>query len=149
MSLRAIVKSHYVAKDSKQASVEGYVSSLVVCTDNLEFKVTFKRTDAPVIGSLIQLSHQGFTRRGLPLYPKFDGVIMMGEKETTKKRIISLQPGEAMPIESKTHPGIIYIIIMSHSGKHMYCTCPAWKYQRLNPLLRTCKHLQEVLGQIK
>lgn len=31
---------------------------------------------------------------------------------------------------------------------NVYCTCPAWKYQKLPPKERTCKHMKALSGQI-
>ena len=59
-------------------------------------------------------------------------------------RIVSRQPsgmrkvlGSALSSNGYT----VYQIIRDAEGG-VYCTCPAWKFQRVNPRMRTCKHLQ-------
>jgi len=41
---------------------------------------------------------------------------------------------------SETHPERQYEIRVGEGG-HIYCTCPAWRFQRKPPRDRTCKHL--------
>lgn len=31
--------------------------------------------------------------------------------------------------------------IVRGANGHIYCSCPAWRFQKVNPLKRTCKHL--------
>ena len=35
----------------------------------------------------------------------------------------------------------VYEINRADAG-HLYCSCPAWKFQRVAPSARTCKHLK-------
>jgi hypothetical protein len=39
-----------------------------------------------------------------------------------------------------------YEVSKTANGDNIWCTCPAWKYQRKNPLVRTCKHCEAVCG---
>lgn len=56
-----------------------------------------------------------------------------------------LAPGESVQVKGSEDN--IYIVKRSQKiPTSVYCSCPAWKYQRLNPLLRTCKHCQAVCG---
>lgn len=34
-----------------------------------------------------------------------------------------------------------YEIRRAKDGKSVYCSCPSWKFQRLPPASRTCKHI--------
>lgn len=144
--IQAIVKGHHMS-DKAAEQKDGYVSSLLCALENGAdetrlFKVTFKRTNAPAVGSTIHISHKGFTRKGLPMYPKYEGLVEEKDMEGKRKPLMLLKAGQSIHIESTTQPGTFYAITRSHNGTHVYCSCPAWKYQRLNPLLRTCKHLQ-------
>lgn len=41
----------------------------------------------------------------------------------------------------------VYEIRLGGDG-NVYCTCPAWKFQKLPPKERTCKHMKALSGQI-
>jgi hypothetical protein len=45
-------------------------------------------------------------------------------------------------VKSQSQPGTQYEIRLSKDGSHTYCTCPSWRFQRLPPRQRTCKHLK-------
>ena len=45
-------------------------------------------------------------------------------------------------MESFTTKGTFYEIRQADDGKTLYCTCPSWRFQRLPPKQRTCKHLK-------
>ena len=38
-------------------------------------------------------------------------------------------------------------IVLGGNG-HIYCSCPAWRFQKLAPTLRTCKHLKEFAATV-
>lgn len=58
----------------------------------------------------------------------------------------TLFPGEEVQVKG-TKPTDIYVVKRSAKVPHsVYCSCPAWKFQRLSPVLRTCKHCQAVCG---
>ena len=42
---------------------------------------------------------------------------------------------------SMSNPAVKYEIKRGANG-HIYCSCPAWRYQKLPPMKRTCKHLK-------
>ncbi len=41
----------------------------------------------------------------------------------------------------------VYKVSRARKGDSMYCSCPAWKFQNLHPLRRTCKHCEAVCGK--
>ena len=45
-------------------------------------------------------------------------------------------------MESHSREGTVYEIRQSGDRTHLYCNCPAWRFQRLPPRERTCKHIQ-------
>jgi hypothetical protein len=45
---------------------------------------------------------------------------------------------------SMSDPNKKYAVMQDDYG-HYWCTCPAWKYQRLPPAQRTCKHINSYL----
>ena len=67
-------------------------------------------------------------------------------KVKSKSKLI-LKPGQHVVIPSTTEDDTNYVITMSRAGNCVYCSCPAWKYQRLNPLLRKCKHTISLCGE--
>jgi len=44
-------------------------------------------------------------------------------------------------MKSQSNPNLSYEIRQAKNG-HIYCTCPAWKYQRKPVQERTCKHIK-------
>lgn len=44
-------------------------------------------------------------------------------------------------VPSHSNPAKSYNIRMGKDG-NVYCTCPAWKFQKVHPKARTCKHLK-------
>ncbi|MAJ97140.1 MAG: hypothetical protein CMI56_00810 [Parcubacteria group bacterium] len=55
--------------------------------------------------------------------------------ETPKCNIVASIPATG-------HPGFVHNLILSKKN-HIYCTCPAWKFQKKDPSLRTCKHVDQ------
>lgn len=50
-------------------------------------------------------------------------------------------------VPSSSNPSVAYEIRLGGDG-NVYCTCPAWKFQKLPPKERSCKHMKELSGQI-
>jgi hypothetical protein len=57
---------------------------------------------------------------------------------------IVLRNGEHVLVKGS---GTTYKVTRAKEGDGMYCSCPAWKYQRKNPAMRTCKHCEAVCGE--
>jgi hypothetical protein len=61
---------------------------------------------------------------------------------TTKNTAaVALPAATLATIPSSSNPEIVYTIKRGADG-NVYCSCPAWKFQKLNPKNRTCKHLR-------
>ena len=58
--------------------------------------------------------------------------------EPTKQ--LKLYPKQSMKIDNGK--GKCYTVTAPAKGGRIYCTCDAWKYQKLPPSQRTCKHAQ-------
>jgi hypothetical protein len=41
----------------------------------------------------------------------------------------------------------MYTITLPANGNPAWCSCPAWRFQKLPPELRVCKHLRAVAGR--
>lgn len=54
-----------------------------------------------------------------------------------------LQPGEHVKVAGSG--GASHTVTMSAKG-NLYCSCPAWKFQKVASELRTCKHCDAVAG---
>jgi len=46
-------------------------------------------------------------------------------------------------------PGAAPYSINLGADNNVYCSCPAWKFQKLPPKERTCKHINALSGQLK
>jgi hypothetical protein len=51
-------------------------------------------------------------------------------------------------VPSSSNPEVVYTIRRGADG-NVYCSCPAWKFQKLNPAQRTCKHLRGLAASMK
>lgn len=178
-----------------------YTKSLICCTDSdfsddgriLTFKVSFKRTDPPLIGTRISIKYSQLTVNGLPKFPALlsQSKIKKETKELVKPKLVfhvnfnltvpvSLPKQVSLPKpkpqqetlrkKSTTNfvgiftsalldiekiillngqylmydngKGKFYKITAPSQGGRLYCSCEAWKYQKLPASERTCKHCQ-------
>ena len=51
-------------------------------------------------------------------------------------------------IPSQSNPEVVYTIRRGGDG-NVWCSCPAWKFQKLAPKDRTCKHLRGLAAGMK
>jgi len=42
-----------------------------------------------------------------------------------------------------------YTIKRARNGASWYCSCAAWKFQRVAPELRSCKHIRALAGALQ
>ncbi len=54
---------------------------------------------------------------------------------------MTFSPAILAYVKSETREGVVHQIRIGADG-NVYCTCEAWKYQKLSVTNRTCKHLQ-------
>lgn len=50
-------------------------------------------------------------------------------------------------VPSESNPSKSYEIRLGHDG-NVYCSCPAWKFQKVHPHLRVCKHMKALSKEI-
>ena len=160
----------YHTTDAKKNAGNGYVSSLVCENDGKKFKVSVKSFTPPAIGSSVTIQYTQTTCTGLPKFPyllskenrivvdlkratKLDKVVP--PKSFTDKKTIEdwtllggyeLRNGERVKVISDNNPNVEYVVARAQKGTSVYCECPSWKFQRVNPVCRTCKHCEAVCG---
>jgi DNA ligase-1 len=175
----------------------GFVSSLVCRTlesaetkEGIIFKVSFRGTHPPPIGSVITVRFSQWSPYGLPKFPVFvcirdssdmsepkkevEPITRTVAKKPAKERVVEymsekkdyylsapncrglikateyrkgetpveLNPGEFLFWENEK--GTWYKIMRAKRIDSVYCSCDAWKYQRLAPALRSCKHIRAI-----
>ena len=49
---------------------------------------------------------------------------------------------EITRIQSQSNPEKSYVLT-AHSDGVVSCSCPSWKFQRVAPALRCCKHIRQ------
>ena len=50
-------------------------------------------------------------------------------------------------VPSDSNPSKFYEI-RKGADNNTYCTCPAWKFQKVTPAKRTCKHLKRLAANM-
>jgi len=185
---------------SGDSTDKGFVSSLVCRTlesaetkEGIIFKVSFRGTNPPPIGSVITVRFSQWSPYGLPKFPVFVCIRDSSDMSEPKKEVIArvpvertvakkpakervveymsekkdyylsapncrglikateyrkgetpveLNPGEFLFWENEK--GTWYKIMRAKRIDSVYCSCDAWKYQRLAPALRSCKHIRAI-----
>ena len=64
-------------------------------------------------------------------------------EEWTNEGGITLMPGESVEVKGRT----VYKVSRARNGYGIFCNCSAWKFQKLHPLRRSCKHCEAVCGK--
>ncbi len=140
------------------------------------FRVPWKGLHPHDIGAVIVVRYSQYTATGLPKFPVYVGLRdakdldarlkEMAEKRALQKNIpkvsitdndpkytktvdereecdgFDLAPGGSVWVQSKRD---IYKVTKAKAGNY-YCTCFAWRFQRLSPFLRVCKHTLLIKG---
>jgi hypothetical protein len=50
-------------------------------------------------------------------------------------------------VPSESNPSKSYEIRLGHDG-NVYCSCPSWKFMKVHPHLRSCKHMKKLSKEI-
>lgn len=191
-NIKAVVSSHNITtpKDDKTDRPIGYVSSLTCTIDEGSFRVTWKRENAPAIGSLVTVEYKYLDSKGIPRFasirsveptlsleaamekckiglaqdrrhqvmprttwqtlPKNSRVFsIFALKSTTGLR---LEAGERVYIPASVKPekhddsdlGLHAVTMPKNGSRKLYCSCPAWRFQKSSASQRTCKHCDAV-----
>lgn len=61
----------------------------------------------------------------------------------------ALVAGESVWVRSSTTQERYKVTRAASDPMSVYCSCPAWKFQRLTPRVRTCKHCIAVCGDVE
>lgn len=168
----AQVLCHLVTDKGKQNNVEGYVSSLEcqLMESGKTFRVSLRTNKGvPKVGAIITVQYQNLTKDGVPRFASLKGVRsemdMPEQKAKTivkswspvitvlpknarvvtmkdiKDREIMLQAREKIYIQAGGKMGGYHCVTQPKMGLP-YCSCAAWRFQRLVPAKRICKHSQ-------
>jgi DNA ligase 1 len=168
-TLEVRVVAHHTTAAKRTESSMGYVSSLVCEHDGKQFKVSVKTYTPPAIGSTVEVRYSQQTTTGLPKYPCLVRKADAGPSKVAEAQAVvavevqapealktthewagqkgyALANGEKVLVRSDTSDEV-YSVARARQGDSVYCSCPAWKYQRSNPRCRTCKHCEAVCGK--
>lgn len=192
VQMTATVSGHNITPP-KNADVrpEGYVSSLTCTIASGTFRVTWRRANAPAIGSIVTVECKVLNGNGIPRHAticsdnlkepisfleeamekcKID--VIADQKPKVKVRPeptwqtlpkdslifsisalkstsgLQLKAGDKLFIpascETKNSDGsdrTLHAVTMPKDGSgKVYCSCPAWRFQKESPSKRTCKH---------
>lgn len=156
------VARYHVTDTAKRQKVldPDYVSSLECATLTGElFRVSVRTNRPPPIGSVITVKYQNLTERGVPRFPVYKSVrdekdrdvpvagasvpnadvdaITLEELEAMKGNVAL---GQKIYVRASKMNEYYTVTIPVKEGMLPYCSCPAWKYQRISPAARKCKH---------
>lgn len=45
-------------------------------------------------------------------------------------------------VQVRGHSGRVWELTLDRKQRHVYCSCPAWRFQSAPPEERTCKHIR-------
>ncbi len=68
-----------------------------------------------------------------------DGKIM-DSKTPVKSGSLAMKAGEKVYILASSKEGGYHVVSKPKAGGKVYCSCPAWRFQKLPAAERTCKH---------
>lgn len=163
---RGVVIGHNVTDAAKTKEAAGYVSSLTVLLDAGSVKVSFMRHDPPPIGAAVVLEYRQESAKGLPvrahvksvgdapspddLTKAFEGLRLAAPKAPVKElplppvvelaaKGLSLKPGDKVRVAGSKE-GVFYTLTCARKDGRVYCSCPAWRFQKAAAPVRECKH---------
>jgi hypothetical protein len=140
----------------EKATEDGYVSSLICKRgdDEETFKVSFKAVDPPEKDSKLKIRFSSLSKKGLPKF----AVIVKDEEDVNNSSMTKtftewitlggypLENGEMVSVKNDANDNV-YTVKRAKTGSSVHCSCPAWKFQKIYPQCRTCKHCTAVLGK--
>lgn len=126
--------------------VEGKFS--MVCQWNDEYIRVRVSCDKPEIDSFVMVTHKNVKLSGCPKYATFtksseDKQQAPTIEEWKKQGGVTLANGASVYVMGRE----MYKVSRARKGDSVYCSCPAWRFQRVHPLRRTCKHCEAVCGE--
>lgn len=138
---RVMVIGHIIGKKS------------IVCQWNADImRVRVNGDVMPIIGKEITVSYNKTKLSGCPMYASYTSMQIEETliidtpatiEEWEARGGITLEQGQSVFVTGRK----TYKVTRGRKGDGMYCSCDAWKYQRLHPLCRTCKHCEAVCGK--
>jgi DNA ligase-1 len=157
------VVGYYTTPAKKASEGPDYISSLVCDYQGSTFKLNWRAFIAPPIGKIITIKFSQFTINGLPKFPVYvserDSREYIPEKPKKVKKVVKRKPKQEepltemsakdwaileYPLEIGESVGVVgttetWKVTKTRNGS-IYCNCPAWLYQRMPAIQRTCKH---------
>jgi hypothetical protein len=122
--------------------VEGKPS--MVCQWNNEYLRVRVYCDKPEIDALVMVTHTRVKLSGCPKHASFTmHQQALTIEEWKQQGGVTLANGTYVYVMGRE----MYKVSRARKGDSMYCSCPAWKFQNLHPLRRTCKHCEAVCGK--
>jgi DNA ligase-1 len=168
----AQVLCHLVTEKGKMNNVEGYVSSLEcqLMESGKTFRLSLRTNKGvPMVGAIVTVQYQNLTKDGVPRFASLKGVrsemdmpeqkakpivkswmpvitvLPKNARVVTMKEIkdekMTLRVREKIYIEAGGKMGGYHCVTQPKMGLP-YCSCAAWRFQRLPPAKRICKHGQ-------
>jgi hypothetical protein len=112
-----------------------------------------KGAEMPEVGAKIEVHFTHTKASGCPKYATLRAPKPAEEPEEEDTKTMEqwkacggakLSAGEFVFVRGSRDPTEVHKVTMDRAGASIYCSCPAWKYQRIAPILRTCKHCEAV-----
>lgn len=57
-------------------------------------------------------------------------------------------PNLTITVPSDSRPGTTYTVQRSERTGDWYCSCPSWRFQRVAPSVRSCKHIRGLVRSL-
>ena len=190
MQADATITGHNITDGARAKHEKDYISSVTCTVEAGSFRIAWKRTHPPPLGSIITVEYKDLNAKGIPSRARIvrlepsacldiadlmakcqiglkrdrsalnspligpdggqapkDGLIIDPtkanelDKKDTRDR---LEAGDKIYIPASSKDKGYHILRMPKSGGKIYCSCPAWKFQKLPAAERTCKHCDVV-----
>lgn len=70
------------------------------------------------------------------------------QARTVVQTVATNRADTVVRMESSSRPGTFHEVRQGRDG-NIYCSCPAWRFQRKPPMERTCKHLRALATAVR